>query len=372
MCSTGLVEGARNLLLNCAELGSGQRVVVIAEHHSLGWYDEMTPRAVANEAGNLGASVELITTGAPGDGLPSGAETAIRNGDVAIFFSRIGDQDRFEPRSSDQVVVMSYARTAEALGSGFGRLDHRAMLELKARVDDELQAAHTIEMRCPSGTKISADTAQSGGQETGEVTVRRFPMGVPQPIGARAFRGRVALPSYLTPTGSRSYEPPVLVLNEKDPKGKENVTFAEIHDGRIQRFCGTADVVAKIEAHYAHVAELFGIDAMAVHSWHAGLHPGCHFDRPQHEDPDLWSNTVFNSPTFAHFHTCGAYAPGEISWMVQNPTILLDGRPLWNDGRLEAAAFPSLAHVLSKWPCLAEALAAPYPHNGPASPPIDP
>ena len=79
---------------------------------------------------------------------------------------------------------------------------------------------------------------------------------------------------------------------------------------------------------------MFGIDPDVVHSWHAGLHDGCPAGLDPHGDPDLWSNTVFGSPAWLHLHTCGAYAPGEICWMVADPTVEVDGRALWQDGVL--------------------------------------
>jgi hypothetical protein len=55
---------------------------------------------------------------------------------------------------------------------------------------------------------------------------------------------------------------------------------------------------------------------------------------PPQPDPDRWSNSVFTSPRWLHFHTCGAYAPGEICWMVGEPKVEVDGKALWREGRL--------------------------------------
>ena len=110
--------------------------------------------------------------------------------------------------------------------------------------------------------------------------------------------------------------------------------FAHIENGRICGFDGDAAEIAAIRRHYARVSGRFGIDADVVHSWHAGIHAGCRFDGRPGDNPDLWSNSVFGHPRYLHFHTCGDYAPGEICWMVANPSIVADGEVLWADGRL--------------------------------------
>ena len=55
------------------------------------------------------------------------------------------------------------------------------------------------------------------------------------------------------------------------------------------------------------------------------------------------------SPKFLHFHTCGDYAPGEICWMVENHSIVIDGEPLWKDGTLVANNFIDTKDCIDKW-----------------------
>lgn len=352
----GLDAGARNLLRNCAGLRRGWKVVVVAEDPGLGWYDDAAPEAVADTARKMGAHVSVIPVGGPEAGLPDPVRAQIAASDLSVFFARIGDQDRFGDRLQGARTVMSYARTAPALASLHGRLDHRAMLALKAAVDTVLAAARLIEITCPLGTCLSARRDQMVTTPGRDVSILRFPLGVPRPVEAAAFSGSVTLARYLTPTGSRSYTPASLALPGAD--AAEPVS-AEVLGGRIRGFAGPEAMVAQIEAHYTHVSGLYGIDPWVVHSWHAGIHPGCGFDAPAGRDPDLWSNSVFNNPRFLHFHTCGAYAPGEICWMIADPTVRVDGRDLWRDGRLNLSGFPSLAGALADWPVLARAFRAP-------------
>ena len=64
----------------------------------------------------------------------------------------------------------------------------------------------------------------------------------------------------------------------------------------------------------------------------------CTFEGSRDANPDLWSNTIFGSPGYLHFHTCGDYPPGEICWMVAAPTVTADGRAIWRGGALCGAS----------------------------------
>ena len=51
-----------------------------------------------------------------------------------------------------------------------------------------------------------------------------------------------------------------------------------------------------------------------------------------------------------HLHTCGAYAPGEISLNVLDPTIVIDGKAVWDDGRLHPERVVSGDKILADYP----------------------
>lgn len=320
-----IAEAARNLLINCAELRRGDRVVILAEDPALGWYDGTCPEITARVASELGAKVEVLPIGSSAGPLGDSTERACESADVRVFFARIGDRSRFGTQPGRGITVIVYARTAATFGSEFGTRPHGEVLALKNRANAALFSAREITITCPLGTEV-AGTPPSIGAEPDDVTVRRFPMCMPAPMPATGFSGKVALAGFLTPTGSKEYEPASLELR--------SVAFAHIENGRIRDLEGDAAEVAAIRRHYAMVSERFGIDADRVHSWHAGIHSGCRFDGRPADNPDLWSNSVFGHPGYLHFHTCGDYPPGEISWMVAEPTIVADDEVLWSDGRL--------------------------------------
>lgn len=351
-----LTKAARNLLFNCAAVDAGDRILLVCEGPEHGWYDTMMPGAVAREARATGAEVSIIEVGPPGT--QSGQELADARAahDVIMFFARIGDQDRFSEVPDGKRTVMSYARTADSLGSPYGTTPHAAMRALKSAVDDVLLGAGTIEITCPLGTRLTGSLSPGDKKSRADVTVQRFPLGVPQPILAAGFSGEVKLARYLTPTGSRHYEPASIEI-------PDTVT-ATIDRGRIKGFDGAPEAVSAVTEHYSRIAAQFSIDPDFVHSWHAGIHPACTYGAPAADNPDRWSNNVFTHPRYLHFHTCGAYAPGEICWMLLDHTVRVDGTPLWLEGALQLDDFPETAACLQDWPVLKAIFDAPSEEIG--------
>ncbi|MEM7016736.1 MAG: hypothetical protein AAF512_05270 [Pseudomonadota bacterium] len=350
------VEGARNLLLNCANIRAGERVLILHEDPVLGWYDTAAPMLVAQVARELGAVVEMRQTGGPDncfiDGPADGsAEAKVHKAalidadcDCCIFFARIGDQLRFDQDITGPRRVMSYITSIEALASDYGRVEYQAMVALKGAINRLLLNANTITLSCPLGSDLRGQVTTSKAEAPEDVTVSRFPAGVHAPIDAAEFAGEIRLARYLTPTGSRVYAPASINIGAP--------VTAQVANGRIIKYLGQDGDVQHIQHHYQQVAQQFSLDANALLSWHAGIHPGCRFFGEAADDPDRWSNTVFTNPRFAHFHTCGNETPGEICWMVLDPTICIGDIPLWENGVLQLEQFSETRLCLERWPSL--------------------
>lgn len=338
--------GAENLLLNCAGLRSGDSVLVVHEDPGLGWYDAAVVESIAEVARAVGIELQTLEVGAPQNQRDARVIDAMAVHNCTLFLSRIGDQDRFAEPEPGKTIVMCYVRGEDMLASAFAGVSYDATQAIKQTLDVLLSRARRIQIQCALGTDCSLEQEPRELAELSDVTVRRFPLGVVTPMKASAISGRVALMDYLTPTGSNVYQPANVKLRQS--------VFAVIESGRITGFEGDADTVARVEQHYRHVARQFGIDAEVVHSWHVGLHPGLNYLQSADADPDRWSNTVFNHPRILHFHTCGAYAPGEICWMVKDPSVLLDGKPLWHRGVLQVNDFAETRDCLQQWPELAQ------------------
>ncbi|MEE2775056.1 MAG: hypothetical protein VYE27_09095 [Pseudomonadota bacterium] len=344
MILTPLQIGAQNLLFRCAKLSSGDSVLVILEDPELGWYKRDIAEVIIDEALALGIQTRLMTVSGPTNEVKDDLLIEMENYDCTIFFARIGDQDRFEANSFKSKRVMSYVRNARALASSFGTASYIALQELKNNINNLLSSSEEIHIRCPKGTDIRSRNPGYKSELINDVRILRFPVVVPAPVGASLTSGKVVLDNYLTPTGSKVYQPGSLPMSSP-------IAFY-VNNGQIVNFEGDAQLIEDIKTHYRTVAGQFNITWDAVHSWHAGIHPGTSYSYDPAVNPDRWSNSLFASPKFLHFHTCGNYAPGEICWMVENPTVSIAGQALWDNGVLRPELFESTDACLKKWPDL--------------------
>lgn len=339
--------GARNLLINCANAQVGQSLLIAFEPASLGYFDDQVVDCVAREARELGLHVRTFDVGFNHHDphlCPALCEQ-MQHADIVVFFARLGDQLRFREMPAGKTIITSFATTVELLGSGFGTGHHGAFIALKQAVSAALARTKEVRLTCPGGTDVRGAPAM----EANDTTVKRFPLSVFAPIPAHTFSGKVALSGFLTGTGSRYYEPYHLTF--------DGPLFALMQNGRLTGFDGPASDMAN--THYDYVAQRFGIDRNAVHSWHAGIHPGCGFPWHLSDHVERWGGTAFGNPRIAHFHTCGAFAPGEISWNVIDPTITLDGVTVWDQGTFHADRIPGGAAILAAYPDVAAMFAKP-------------
>ena len=154
---------------------------------------------------------------------------------------------------------MSYARSAENLASKFGCTHHQSLLEFKKAINTIFAKGGNIQITCPLGTHFSGEINKSNIEENLDVGVLRFPMLVPTPISANAFSGKVVLSKYLTPTGSKVYEPASIALSED--------VLAIVEKGKISHFEGDKETVKKIQNHYENISKMFEIEKYNIDSW---------------------------------------------------------------------------------------------------------
>lgn len=349
---SSIEKGAANLLVNCAGTGKHDRLLIIREDQGLGYYDEHIVTAVVEAARRIGAevTVRLVPFDPQATEIPAEVHAWMRAADQTVFLARIGDQLRFSDLQSAGRAVVSYALDVGMLGSAYGTADHRAFDLLKAALNRALAAAQSIRVTCPLGTDFEGP-GPGASVVLQDVGLSRFPMPVFTPIPAAGFCGTVALPGFLVGTGSMYYQPYAVEY--------DGALFAHFDAGRISGFSGDVAAVQTAVAHYGRVADNFGIDRDFVHSWHAGIHPGCEVRQAASDNFERWSGSAFGNPRLLHFHTCGAYAPGEISWNVVDPTIMVDGIAVWKDGVLRPELVPGGAEILARFPCAREVFGAP-------------
>lgn len=352
--------GALILLRDCVGGRAGERLLIVSEPSGSDFYDDKAPALTADAARSIGMTVyetQASTFTDYTDGTEKLLDT-LRGFDHVVFFSRVGDQIRFSPNAGMPPATMCYTLNQTALNSVFGTACYSGLCEIKKLIDTAFMNARHIQVNCPLGTNYSG-TPQWPRHKTLEVSLKRFPMLVPQPVPAGGFSGQVALSRFLNGTGSRFYEPYHLTL--------ETDVIAFVENNIITHFEGDKNQVDQLENHYRQVSDKYTIEPWYVDSWHAGMHPGCDFQQNALTDIMRWSGTAFGNPRLLHFHTCGEYAPGEICWNIVDPTIVIDGVAVWENGCLHPERLKDSAQVLDKHPDLVALYEKPYRDIGIAS-----
>ncbi len=318
-------RGARNLLVDCVGVASGDRVLIVAEAPEERHYDTRVPACVAKVARDLGAEVSVLSAPVPekvGD-VPCALADEMNRSDHTVFLSRMADHARFVPMPGKTSKTICYALDEGLLGSAFSTLPHGLMSALHRKLEDELDQAEKWSITCPLGTEVHGTFAWKGVEDE-DFTFGLFPVTTFKPVPCSTMSGKIALAHWLIPGGKPGYEPSVLPI--KKP------VMAHVTQGRLERLEGDEDDVRPVQAHRDMVAAKFGIDRDFVHSWHVGLNPHTFYSGRADDDLERWGAVSFASPRYLHFHTCGDYAPGEIAWSVFDPTVSVDGVEFWKDG----------------------------------------
>lgn len=347
-----IFSGVRNLFVNCAQAKAGERVLIAYEPEDFGYFDADIRHDVAAGAKALGLLVTMVDVGfePTRSDLPDGLKACTSSFDIVLFLSRLGDQLRFSDMPEGPRFVVCFALNSHLLASPFGRADYRAFCSAKSVVDNCILNGREVILTCPAGTHV-AGAVPNGVAEAQDTTSMRFPMSVFSPVLATAFSGRVALGGFLTGTGSQYYDEYTVEFDDQ--------VYALLDNGRLTGFEGKSDDVRRAYEHYDRVSARLSVDREFVHSWHAGIHPGCGFPWDMRQNYERWGGAAFGNPRVLHFHTCGAYAPGEISWNVFDPTIVVDGVRVWENGVFHLERLEGGSEILATYPCAAAAFAEP-------------
>ncbi len=352
-----LAAGASNLLEHCAGVTEGDRILLIHEEEVHGYSELEAVQVTADCCRQRGAIPQLHYEPFRPESPSITRELQLRmeQSDVVIYFSRLADQLRFQQFPECIKTIVNYAANKQRLGAPFGTADYRAFQTIRRSIDSMIAASEHIVVTCPRGSRFSGSGDPEIGK-VGEVFIRRFPMLVFAPVSAQRFSGRVAMPRILVGTSTDFYKPYGLQTRE--------VLFADFEAGRLVRFDGLEEDVARANAHYDYVASRFDIDRNRVFSWHAGVHPANEYRQSAHEDYELWCNSAFGNPRILHFHTCGNISPGQISWNVLDPTIRIDEVTVWMEGKLLLENLDCGSEVAQAYPAVARLFANPLQQCG--------
>jgi hypothetical protein len=324
--------GAKNLLENCVKIESGQSVVIVAEDLDLGFYDAQAVECIIETAQSMGCVTRQIAcplTAGPGD-IPEAVMSAMGEADHVIFQARAGDRIRFTDLSGKATKTIIYAFDVGLLGSSYATIHHGLMQEILDSFETHLDTVQRWRITCPLGTDVSGTQEPASGTGTqfggdgDNFTLGLFPIPIFRPVSCGSMNGRVVLARWLMPSANRVYPDDILLIDEP--------VTAFVENGKITGYEGPSAVVGRIKEHCRRVGDLFGIKEKVVHSWHTGIHPGAHSPFKASSNIERWGSVAFANPRYTHFHTCGDFAPGEITWSVLDATIELDDKTYWRGG----------------------------------------
>ncbi|MBT7611984.1 MAG: hypothetical protein HN577_02065, partial [Rhodospirillaceae bacterium] len=224
----------------------------------------------------------------------------------------------------------------------FAQIDHRLMQEVYDRVVVAIEASQTCRIICPDGTDLQgAVSFPDGGDELTDFAVEPFPVMIFPPVDCLAMSGQLSLAHWLTSSSTNIYEGSV--FTPRSP------VMAQLEEGIITEFVGEAGEAARIKAHFERVGAMAGGNPFAVNSWHTGINPRNYSTNQPGQDLERWSNAVFGSPRFTHFHACGT-DPGDIAISLFDATISFDGEAFWQDGRFAFLDWPEMQELLQRYP----------------------
>ena len=336
--------GVENLLFNCMEVKPGESLTIISEDDG-DYFSPTLAHRIAIIARSYLLDTHIVNTRFVEDAtiLPQEIANVLDDVDHVLFLARIGDQVRFTELSGRSSKTMCYAQDEQSFMTEFCSADYRFFVAFKTMVNAALWNEKTITINCPAGTKLQGVSPNdSGDDDSGDVTIKRFPLNVFQPIPTATFSGVLALSKWLCPTGSRFYQPDHILIN--------GIVLADVENWRIVDFHGSESEVKKVRKHYDTVAQRYGIDRDAIHSWHAGIHPQNGYFGLAADNLARWSGSGFGNPRYLHLHSCGNYAPGEICISVFDPTISVNGVDLWRNGKLLIAETPLALDLMATYP----------------------
>ena len=97
-------RGAFNLLNNCAQAKSGDRLLIVYEPASYGYFDEQAVDVVCNAARTLNLFVDTLDVGFSPDAPTLSPEllSKFEYADIVLFLARLGDQLRFSGNASGE------------------------------------------------------------------------------------------------------------------------------------------------------------------------------------------------------------------------------------------------------------------------------
>ena len=325
-----LKPGARNLLETCAGAREGDRVLLVGEEGQDLYFDPALCGAVAEVAWDLGMTPEVVMAEPVADAsqFPDTVRVAMERADRTIFFSRLGDQVRFnlaDENGDDKArAVMTYTLGLDYLAAPFASADFAVMKRVHDALLDLILNAKSYRISGECGTDLTSKIKAGRGDAVADFALELFPVMIFPPVNCHNMNGTLAIRHFVTSSSTRAYEGSTLVL--------DHPVMVTVEDSRMVAFDGPEELVSSLKTQLERAAALTGGDPWLINSWHTGINPGTYYEGDPYDDLEKWGTVAYGSPRYTHIHAAGV-DPGDAAFHLMDMTIAFDGETVWDKGR---------------------------------------
>ena len=333
------MTGIDNLLINCAEVKSGANELVINEPAH--FVERAVAEAIEERARQLGGRVTSLWTGraAGPESIDEAIIRQIEAADITIFNHTMGAMLRLRPIAGGGIRVLNYATTRSLLESDYARVPHNLWAEASKMAMQEINQVRRWHITCELGTEVEGmvpESELSGVMGLDAFAVRTFPIGTHRPTSSMKARGRLAV-RWFTSASLHDFGSQGIKLEEP--------IMLEFADGKILGFTGNQKLIDRTVDYLEEVGNRTHKEGLMINSWHAGINPQTYSPWSDDDSLEAWMNVAHNSPHILHFHAIGDAIPGELSVPIIDPTVVMDDKAMWRQGRflpLERPEFVSM------------------------------
>ena len=319
-------QGVRNLLLNCAKAQAGDRILLVGEEGDRVYFDPAICEAVAQIAERHDMVPEVVMAAPVADAshFPPVVHDAMLRADRTIFFSRLGDQVRFNLPGDQAKAVMTYTLDLGYLAAPFASADFGVMKRVHDALLGLILKARTYRLTGACGTDLTSEMATGRDQAVAEFALELFPVMIFPPVICHNMNGTLAIQHFVTSSSTRAYEDSTLVI--------DHPVHVRVENSRMVDFEGPADLVARLKAQLERAAALTGGDPFRINSWHTGINPNTYFKGDPYADLERWGTVAYGSPRYTHMHVAGN-DPGDAALHLMDMTISFDDEIVWEKGK---------------------------------------
>ena len=336
-----LISGINNLLLNCAQINSQERLLLVGEVGSQRYYDDDLCTLVKQIAVEIGAIVSTYNAEpvASAKRMPNELAQMMSESDVAIFFSRLGDQIRFIDWPGTARKVMCYTLTKAHLGAPFASLDYNKMTEMLNMLESVIRASSTYRIETSDGTQLTGEIVAGDCRLSSQkFFVTLFPVMIFEPIICHNVCGTLTVSRFITSTSTTAYDQSVLRI--------QSPVTARVKNSVITELAGDTECVNQVDRQLNRAARLSGGDPYVLNSWHTGINPGTFFSGNPFTNLERWGTVAYGSPRYTHFHGAG-HAPGDVAYNLMDASIWFDDQMLWQEGKFAFLDRPEVQALLN-------------------------